>query len=93
MVARRDPILLVKTKPILLKHVCGMHMQGLADLGFEVVSTGGSAATLEKAGVPVQRVEQLTGFPEMLDGIALAFPCVLQALAVSQTTAQPSDRT
>ena len=70
-----------------------MHMQGLADLGFEVVSTGGSAATLEKAGVPVQRVEQLTGFPEMLDGIALAFPCVLQALAVSQTTAQPSDRT
>ena len=44
--------------------------QGLCDQGFELVSTGGSAAALEKASLPVQRVEQLTGFPEMLDGDA-----------------------
>lgn len=38
------------------------------ELGYEVVSTGGSATALERAGLPVQRVEGLTGFPEMLDG-------------------------
>ena len=38
------------------------------ELGYEIVSTGGSASAIEKAGVPVQRVEELTGFPEMLDG-------------------------
>ena len=42
--------------------------QGLGDQGYELVSTGGSAAALEKASLSVQRVEQLTGFPEMLDG-------------------------
>ena len=43
-------------------------LQGLTNLGYEVVSTGGSAKALEAEGIPVQRVEQLTGFPEMLDG-------------------------
>ena len=43
-------------------------LQGLTDLGYEVVSTGGSAKALEAEGIPVQRVEQLTAFPEMLDG-------------------------
>ncbi len=36
--------------------------------GVELVSTGGSAALLEGLGLPVTRVEQLTGFPECLDG-------------------------
>ncbi|HYI25302.1 MAG TPA: bifunctional phosphoribosylaminoimidazolecarboxamide formyltransferase/IMP cyclohydrolase [Thermomicrobiales bacterium] len=40
----------------------------LVDLGWELVSTGGSAATLTGAGLPVTEVESLTGFPEMLDG-------------------------
>jgi phosphoribosylaminoimidazolecarboxamide formyltransferase / IMP cyclohydrolase len=42
--------------------------QGLRDLGIEIVSTGGTARTLESAGVPVREVSELTGFPEMLDG-------------------------
>ena len=46
-------------------------LQGLSDQGYELVSTGGSAAALESASLPVQRVEQLTGFPEMLDGTLL----------------------
>ena len=48
---------------------------GLAELatalhagGVEIVSTGSTAAAIEAAGVPVTRVEQLTGFPEVLDG-------------------------
>ena len=43
-------------------------MQGLVGLGYEIVSTGGSAAAVEGSGVPVTLVETLTGFPEMLDG-------------------------
>jgi phosphoribosylaminoimidazolecarboxamide formyltransferase / IMP cyclohydrolase len=36
--------------------------------GVELVSTGSTAATIAGAGVPVTPVEQLTGFPECLDG-------------------------
>lgn len=42
--------------------------QGLVDLGWELVSTGGTAAALLKAGLPVTPVEEVTGFPEILDG-------------------------
>ncbi|MDY7087841.1 MAG: bifunctional phosphoribosylaminoimidazolecarboxamide formyltransferase/IMP cyclohydrolase [Actinomycetota bacterium] len=42
--------------------------QALAAAGVEIVSTGSTASTVEAAGVPVTRVEQLTGFPETLDG-------------------------
>ncbi|XP_062161774.1 uncharacterized protein LOC133868782 isoform X2 [Alnus glutinosa] len=41
---------------------------GLSDLGYTIVSTGGTASALESAGVSVTKVEQLTCFPEMLDG-------------------------
>ncbi len=40
----------------------------LVALGWEIVSTGGTADTLRKAGVPVIPIEQVTGFPEILDG-------------------------
>jgi phosphoribosylaminoimidazolecarboxamide formyltransferase/IMP cyclohydrolase len=36
--------------------------------GVEIVSTGSTAAAIEAAGVPVTPVEQVTGFPECLDG-------------------------
>ena len=42
--------------------------QGLVDLGFEVVSSGGTSAALAEAGVPHTEVEQVTGSPEMLGG-------------------------
>jgi phosphoribosylaminoimidazolecarboxamide formyltransferase/IMP cyclohydrolase len=42
--------------------------RGLADLGIEVVSTGGTASELESAGLSVRGVEDLTGFPEIMDG-------------------------
>jgi phosphoribosylaminoimidazolecarboxamide formyltransferase/IMP cyclohydrolase len=42
--------------------------QGLAALQIELVSTGGTAKLLREAGLPVQDVSELTGFPEMLDG-------------------------
>jgi phosphoribosylaminoimidazolecarboxamide formyltransferase/IMP cyclohydrolase len=42
--------------------------KGLVHLGWEIVSTGGTATALKKAGLPVTTVEALTGFPEILDG-------------------------
>ena len=40
----------------------------LAKLDYELVSTGGTAAQLEQAGLKVTRVSDVTGFPECLDG-------------------------
>lgn len=42
--------------------------RGLAALGIEILSTGGTAKALTDAGIAVVPVEQFTGFPEMLDG-------------------------
>ena len=43
-------------------------VRGLADAGVELVSTGGSAALIAGLGLPVTTVEDLTGFPECLEG-------------------------
>ena len=43
-------------------------VRGLHAAGVELVSTGGSAALIESLGLPVTKVEDLTGFPECLDG-------------------------
>jgi phosphoribosylaminoimidazolecarboxamide formyltransferase/IMP cyclohydrolase len=40
----------------------------LHEAGAEIVSTGSTARTIEQAGIPVTKVEDLTGFPECLDG-------------------------
>jgi phosphoribosylaminoimidazolecarboxamide formyltransferase/IMP cyclohydrolase len=42
--------------------------RGLHEAGVEIVSTGSTAAVIAGAGVPVTKVEDLTGFPECLDG-------------------------
>ncbi|MDT0406632.1 MULTISPECIES: bifunctional phosphoribosylaminoimidazolecarboxamide formyltransferase/IMP cyclohydrolase [Streptomyces] len=42
--------------------------RGLHAAGVELVSTGSTAARIAAAGVPVTKVEELTGFPECLDG-------------------------
>jgi phosphoribosylaminoimidazolecarboxamide formyltransferase/IMP cyclohydrolase len=42
--------------------------RGLVDLGIELVSTGGTARELAEAELPFRTVQDLTGFPEMMDG-------------------------
>ncbi|WP_073949218.1 bifunctional phosphoribosylaminoimidazolecarboxamide formyltransferase/IMP cyclohydrolase [Streptomyces kebangsaanensis] len=42
--------------------------RGLHEAGVELVSTGSTAGRIAAAGVPVTKVEDLTGFPECLDG-------------------------
>ena len=42
--------------------------RGLAALGVELVSTGGTASALQEAGLEVRPIEDFTGFPEIMDG-------------------------
>jgi phosphoribosylaminoimidazolecarboxamide formyltransferase / IMP cyclohydrolase len=42
--------------------------RGLADLGIEIISSGGTAATLIEAGIPARKVSDVTGAPEILGG-------------------------
>jgi phosphoribosylaminoimidazolecarboxamide formyltransferase/IMP cyclohydrolase len=53
----------VSDKSGLLELATGLHAAGV-----EIVSTGGTAKALADAGIPVVPVEQVTGFPESLDG-------------------------
>ncbi|MBK7721345.1 MAG: bifunctional phosphoribosylaminoimidazolecarboxamide formyltransferase/IMP cyclohydrolase [Austwickia sp.] len=59
----RRALISVYDKSGLADLVTGLHEQGV-----ELVSTGGSAAAIAALGLPVTRVEDLTGFPECLDG-------------------------
>ena len=42
--------------------------KGLEELGFEIVSTGGTLKKLTESGVKAIAIDDVTGFPEMLDG-------------------------
>lgn len=42
--------------------------EGLVKLGWDIVSTGGTAKLLRENKIPVKEVSELTGFPEILDG-------------------------
>jgi phosphoribosylaminoimidazolecarboxamide formyltransferase / IMP cyclohydrolase len=42
--------------------------RGLSELGVELVSTGGTARELSEAGLAVRPIDDLTGFPEIMDG-------------------------
>lgn len=42
--------------------------KGLAELGIEILSTGGTKRFLDQNGIPVRDISDYTGFPEMMDG-------------------------
>src|SRR5690625_3349415 len=42
--------------------------KGLVELDYEIISTGGTLSLLQDAGIPAQGVDDITGFPEILDG-------------------------
>lgn len=41
-------------------------VQNLVELGYEIISTGGTKKTLEEAGMNVIAIDEVTGFPEIL---------------------------
>lgn len=60
--------------------------QGLEELGIELIATRGTARALRQAGVSVQSVSQVTGFPETLDGrIKTLHPTIHVAIHAKQT--------
>ena len=65
--------------------------RGLADEGVEIVSSGGSAAHLREIGVPVTAVEEVTGFPECLDGrVKTLHPAIHAGILADRTRADHS---
>jgi phosphoribosylaminoimidazolecarboxamide formyltransferase / IMP cyclohydrolase len=42
--------------------------RALSEMSVRIISTGGTARSLKEAGVPVTTIDQVTGFPEILDG-------------------------
>ncbi len=63
----------------------------LVALGWEIVSTGGTAETLRTAGVPAIPIERVTGIPEMMDGrVKTLHPKVHGGLLARR--AHPGDR-
>jgi phosphoribosylaminoimidazolecarboxamide formyltransferase/IMP cyclohydrolase len=55
--------------------------RGLARLGYELYSTGGTLRALEEAGIDAKSVTELTGFPEIMDGrVKTLHPGVLAGL-------------
>jgi phosphoribosylaminoimidazolecarboxamide formyltransferase/IMP cyclohydrolase len=59
----RRALLSVSNKEGLLEFAQALHKRGVT-----ILSTGGTASMLEKAGVPVTQVSSHTGFPEIMDG-------------------------
>ena len=74
--------------------VCVLHrLQGLLSLGYGLVSTGGTGRTLVKAGLEVQQVEDLTKFPEMMDGKARTTTTTATANPTNSTTTASTTNT
>jgi phosphoribosylaminoimidazolecarboxamide formyltransferase/IMP cyclohydrolase len=61
--AVRRALIGVSDKTGLIELAAGLHAAGV-----QIVSTGGTAKAIAESGVPVTPVEELTGFPESLDG-------------------------
>jgi phosphoribosylaminoimidazolecarboxamide formyltransferase/IMP cyclohydrolase len=59
----RRALLSVSNKDGLVEFARALHSRGVA-----ILSTGGTAALLEKSGIPVTEVSAHTGFPEIMDG-------------------------
>lgn len=66
--------------------------QALTDRGFELVSTGGTAAALTAAGLAVVAVAAVTGFPEMMNGrVKTLHPRIHAAILARRTRSDDMD--
>ena len=66
--------------------------QGLDALGWELISTGGTAKTIRDAGLPVKDVSEITGHPEMMDGrVKTLHPAVHAGILARRDRADDTD--
>jgi phosphoribosylaminoimidazolecarboxamide formyltransferase/IMP cyclohydrolase len=62
---------------------------GLTDLGWEILSTGGTARALQQAGIAVTPVDSVTGFPEMMEGrVKTLHPAIHGGLLADRSKAE-----
>jgi len=68
--ATSDPVVRITRALISVSDKAGIVdlAQALTDLGVQIISTGGTAKAIADAGIPVTGIEDVTGFPEMMDG-------------------------
>lgn len=65
----------------------------LAGAGVEIVSTGSTAAKIAEAGVPVTPVDDVTGFPEVLEGrVKTLHPMIHAGILADQRKADHRDQ-
>jgi phosphoribosylaminoimidazolecarboxamide formyltransferase/IMP cyclohydrolase len=63
--------------------------RALEELGVEIISTGGTAAELERAGIATRPIENYTGFPEILDGrVKTLHPAIYAGLLAIRSRAE-----
>jgi len=63
--------------------------QALSDAGYELISTGGTASLLSENGLPVAAIEDVTGFPECMDGrLKTLHPAIFGGLLAVQDNAK-----
>ncbi len=66
--------------------------RALAELGYEILSTGGTAKSLRESGLSVRDVSDVTGFPEMMDGrVKTLHPAIHGALLARRDTTSHMD--
>jgi len=66
--------------------------RGLVDLGFDLLSTGGTERALSRAGVPVTMVSAHTGAPEVMDGrVKTLHPVIHGGILARNTEAHLAD--
>ena len=66
--------------------------RGLVDLGFTILSTGGTARALAGAGVPITKVSEHTGAPEVMDGrVKTLHPVIHGGILARETDAHLAD--
>ena len=60
--------------------------KALIALDYEILSTGGTARALRKAGIPVLEVSDVTKFPEILDGRVKTLHPIIHAGILARNT-------
>jgi phosphoribosylaminoimidazolecarboxamide formyltransferase/IMP cyclohydrolase len=61
----------------------------LVELGYEIISTGGTKSLLERLNIPVTGISDVTGFPEILDGrVKTLHPAVHSGLLAVRSEAE-----
>ncbi|HSX15105.1 MAG TPA: bifunctional phosphoribosylaminoimidazolecarboxamide formyltransferase/IMP cyclohydrolase [Candidatus Saccharimonadales bacterium] len=59
--------------------------RALVELGFDLVSSGGTSKALAAAGIPHRQVQEVTGFPEMMDGrVKTLHPMILGGILANR---------